>query len=154
VLSSRGVTSAPWQRLLVLGVLAAAGFTAWAWLRPYAWRPDPAAACKVEAVQVRRDRSNYWVHIHLKVLPGQRHDLLKPVRLVTSAGRELEPADTTLAGDPAAATELWYKFWLETTDLEGGLTLCLNDGTLSIKSVPGMPELAPTEETTYSTHHW
>ena len=135
-------------------MLAAAGFTAWAWLRPYEWQPDPAARCEVEAVQVRRDRSYYWVHIYLKVLPGQRHDLLKPVLLVTSAGRELEPADTTLAGDVASATELWYKFWLETTDLEGGLTLRLNDGTLSIKRAPGMPELAPTEETTYSTHHW
>lgn len=154
MLSSRGVTAGLWQRLLVLGVLVAAGFSGWAWLRPYAWHPDPAAGCEVEAVQLRRDRSNYWVHIHLKVLPGCRHDLLKPVRLLTSAGRELEPADTALAGEPGSATELWYKFWLETADLEGTLALRLNDGTLSIKSGPGLPELASTEETTYPTHHW
>lgn len=154
MLSPAAVTAAPWQRWLVVGVVAAAIFAAWAWLRPYAWRPDPAARCEVAALRVKRDRSNYWVDVHLEVRPGQAHDLFKPVRLVTSAGREIEVADTRFAGDPRAPTALWCKFWLERADLEGTLALRINDGRLAIKSRPGLPRLGPAEERTFPTHTW
>ena len=66
-----------------MALLAAAAFASWSWLRPYAWNPDPAARCKVIGTQVRKDLAYYWVDTHLKTIPGQTHDLLKPVRLIT-----------------------------------------------------------------------
>jgi hypothetical protein len=81
------------------------------------------------------DQSFYWLEVHLKMQPGESHDLMKPVSLVTAAGREIEPADTTLGGDKRqGTTDLWFKFWLEPADIEQPLKLRINDGTLVIKS--------------------
>ena len=139
--------------MVLLGITTA--FAAWTWLRPYAWQADPAARCKVVAAQVKKDQSFFWLDVHLKMLPGESHDLMKPVRLVTSQGRELEPADTTLAGaDGKGTTELWFKFWLESADLEGPLKLRINDGSLVIKSSSGMPGLGSSGSEFFATHRW
>ena len=66
---------------------------------------------------MKQDRSFYWLDLHLEVTENHGHDLMKPVRLITSAGREIEPADTTLGGaKETGTTELWFKFWLEPPD--------------------------------------
>jgi hypothetical protein len=140
---------------LVAALLVSAGFAVWSWFRPYAWKVDPKARCEVIGCQVRKDRSYFWVDAHLKVAPGQTHDLLKPVRLLTANGREIEPADTTLGGAEGGGTnELWLKFWLESGEIEGPLTLRINDGTLAIKSNSGTPSLGRTDLEYFVTQHW
>jgi hypothetical protein len=137
-------------------LLICAVFTAWTWFRPYEWRADPAAACTIKASQLRQDESFFWVDVHLKVLPDQAHDLKKPVRLLaSSSGKEFEPADTTLAGNPdGGTTDIWFKFWLEPADLEGPLELRLNDGSLLVKSSPGLPSLGASNKKSFHTHRW
>lgn len=140
---------------LIVTLLVAAGFAAWSWLRPYAWSVDPAARCKVAGAQVRKDASFYWLDMHLKVTPGRTHDLMKQVRLVTSAGRELEPADTTLGGKTGGeTTDLWFKFWLESADLDGPLSLRINDGSLVIRSGSGIPRLGNSNLEYFTTSCW
>lgn len=141
--------------ILIAGLLVSAGFAVWSWFRPYAWNADPDARCEVVGCQVRQDRSNFWVDAHLKMKPGETHDLMKPVRLVTAAGRELEPADTTLGGTEDQATrELWLKFWLESDDMVGPLKLRINDGTLVIKANAGAPDLGASKLEYFVTNHW
>ena len=143
------------RRFLIVALLMATAFAAWSWCRPYAWNPDPAARCKVVGSQARKDREYFWVDLHLKVNPGQTHDLLKPVRLLTHAGKELEPADTTLGGGPdGGTTDLWLKFWLEPGDIDGPLTLRINDGKLLIKAGPGVPATGPSNTKYFVTQHW
>lgn len=140
---------------LMVALLVSAGFAAWSWLRPYAWSVDPAARCKVVGSQVKRDTSFFWLDAHLKVMLGQTHDLSKPVRLITAAGRELEPADTTLGGDAAGGTtDLWFKFWLEPADLDGPLKLRINDGSLVIRSGSGIPSLGASNFEYFTSSRW
>lgn len=83
------------------------------------------------------------------------HDLEKPVRLETASGATLEPADTTFAGtDPLKATEMWFKFWVETPALEGPLHLRIDDGRLSVKATPGVPSLQQSGYRNYTTNQW
>lgn len=140
---------------LTVTLLFAAGFAAWSWFRPYAWSVDRNARCEVVGCQVKRDRSNFWVDVHLKMTPGQTHDLMKPVLLLTSEGGELEPAETTLGGsDDGGTSDLWFKFWLETREIEGPLTLRINDGTLVIRKNSGMPALGANDLEYFVTNHW
>jgi hypothetical protein len=141
--------------LLLAALLVSAGFAAWSWLRPYAWSVDPAARCKVVGCQVKQDGSYFWLDAHLKVTPGQAHDLMKPVRLITAAGRELEPADTTLGGETGGGTtDLWFKFWLESADLDGPLKLRINDGSLVLRSGSGIPRLGTSHLEYFTTSRW
>jgi hypothetical protein len=140
---------------LVMALIVSGGFAAWSWLRPYAWRVDPAARCQVAGSQLTKDTSFFWLDAHLKVAPGQSHDLSKPVRLVTAAGRELEPADTTLGGEAGGGTtDLWFKFWLEAADLEGPLKLRINDGWLVLRSGSGIPRLGASNREYFTTSRW
>lgn len=141
--------------ILVAALLGSTAFAMWSWLRPYAWSVDPAARCKVIGSQVRKDGSFFWLDAHLKVTPGQTHDLSKPVRLITAAGRELEPADTTLGGETGSGTtDLWFKFWLEAADLDGPLKLHINEGSLVIRSGPGIPRLGASNAEYFTTSRW
>lgn len=136
-------------------LLLSAVFAAWSWLRPYDWSVDPAARVKVVGCQVRKDGSYYWLDIHLKITPGNEHDLSKPVRLISVAGRELEPADTTLGGKTGeGTTELWFKFWLESADLKGPLKLRINEGLLVIRSGSGVPPLGVSDLEYFVTSRW
>ena len=77
------------RKFLWAALLLCAVFAAWSWFRPYAWKIDPAARCKVVGVEVKPDQAYFWVTAHLKVRPGEVHDLGKPVLLVTASGIEL-----------------------------------------------------------------
>jgi hypothetical protein len=140
---------------LLLVLLASFAFAGWSWLRPYSWSPDSAARCKVVETLVTQDHSYFWVNVHLKVNPGETHDLQQPVRLETSRGTRLEPADTTLVGDDTqAVSEIWLKFWLEAADLQGPLTLHLNGGKLAVKSGNGLPNLGTSSYRNFTTQNW
>lgn len=140
---------------LVTALLLSAAFAAWGWLRPYAWGVDPGARCKVVGCQVKNDGSFFWLDAHLEVMSGQDHDLMKPVRLITAAGRELEPADTTLGGETGGGTtDLWFKFWLESADMSGPLKLRINDGSLVIRSGSGIPKLGDANVDYFTTSRW
>lgn len=140
---------------LIVALLVSTVAAAWSWLRPYAWNADSEARCEVVGCQVRRDQSYFWVDAHLKVISGQTHDLMKPVRLLTAAGRHLEPADTTLGGGSDGGTrEIWLKFWLESGDMNGPLHLRINDGLLVLKSNSGMPSLGASNAEYFVTNHW
>lgn len=155
VVSSAVVTRLKFRIFLMVLLGIATAFASWTWLRPYEWQADNAARSKVVGVQVKKDQSYYWLHVHLKVTTGESHDLMKPVRLITSQGRELEPADTTLGGiDGKGTTDLWFKFWLESPDLEKGLKLRINDGLLVIKSSSEMPALGSSGTEYFTTHRW
>lgn len=140
--------------ILVVALVVCAGFAGWSWFRPYEWAADSAARCKIAGVQVRSDHSFFWVDVHLRVSPGGTHDLSKPVRLSTAAGKELEPADTMLGSKDQVTTDLWFKFWLEPADLSGPLSLRINDGKLIVKAKPGIPSLGATQQKFFPTNHW
>ena len=143
------------QYFLAACLLAASAFAAWAWLRPYAWQPDPAARCTVDETLVTRDNSFFWVDVHLKLLKGARHDLAKPVRLKSAAGGSWEPSDTTLGGpDAANPEELWYKFWIDEQDIAGILDLQINDGVLHVKTTTGVPSIPSTEFHNFTSSRW
>jgi hypothetical protein len=143
------------RNLLLVGLLTSAAFAAWAWWRPYAWNPDPAARCEVVATQVTRDHGYFWLDVRLKVNSRMTHDLAKPVFLKTGGGKNLEPADTKFAGQEGLGTTgIWLKFWLEPTDFTGPLLLHLNDGTLVIKAGHGPPELGLSPSKNFNTNQW
>ena len=140
---------------LMVALLCSAAFAAWTWFRPYAWKADPAAGSRIETAQVRSDSGFFWLDLHLKVNEGSSHDLMKPVRLVTGAGRKLEPADTTLGGGPEkGTTDLWFKFWLEPSDFGGPMKLQINDGHLDVRSGTGVPSLGASKREVFPTQNW
>lgn len=143
-------------RWILVGLLViSGGVAAWSWMRPYEWRADAKAACVISGCQVTQDRSNYWVHLKLKVNGNMKHDLEIPVRLMTAAGREITPADTTLEGDNTKSIRsIWLKFWLENEDLTGPLKLSINEGVLTVRSGSGMPKLHSDGSRYYVTHKW
>lgn len=139
----------------MLALLCSAAFAGWTWLRPYSWNPDPAARCRIQGCEVRQDQSFFWLHVHLRMLRGESHDLLKPVRLVVHDGREVEPADTTLGGTEATGTtDLWFKFWLESEEIEKPMTLKINDGSLVVRSNHGPPRLGSSGREYFTSNHW
>lgn len=136
-------------------LLVTAAFAAWSWFKPYDWNPDPGARCKVVGCQLRKDRSFFWLDVHLEITPGKTHDLEKPVRLVMADGKELEPADTTLGGTEAGGTtDLWFKFWLESPDVGQAMKLRINDGMLVVRSNKGTPRLGSSGHEYFTTHRW
>ena len=139
----------------MLGLLVAAAFAAWSWLRPYAWQSDASARCQIVETLVTRDQSFYWVHVHLKMNPGMTHDLQKPALLITAAGRKLEPADTTFSSINGRATsEIWLKFWLDSADLTHTLELQINEGKLNVKASNGVPHLVNSASNNFTTNQW
>lgn len=141
--------------VLVFCLLASAAFAAWTWLRPYAWARDPRARGEVVSVLVTQDQAYYWVNVHWKANSGPPHNLQKKVCLETSHGVKIEPADTTLVGsNEKMITEIWWKFWLNSENLDGFLTLRVNDGSLSIKSESGIPELGKSNYRNFTTNQW
>lgn len=144
----------PTKGLMVI-LLVAVIFAAWSWLRPYEWRPDPTARCRIIGVEVTRDHANHWLLVHLKPAGTQVHDWSKPVRLVVDGSRELAPADSRMGGSPEQGiSDLWFKFWLERGELDGPLRLRVNDGTLVVKAKPGEPALGISGRKYFSSNHW
>jgi len=137
--------------ILGLVLVLTSAFALWAWFRPYEWSPDPAALCKVQGVNLTIDHSFFWVEPHLKVNSGATHDLAKPVFLMTSQGRKLEPADTTFASsDGNDSREIWLKFWLDSNDIAGPLELHINGGKLLLKTQSEIP----TKSNFHTSNRW
>lgn len=83
------------------------------------------------------------------------HNLQQPVVLITSPGRKLEPADTTFGSSEGQdTTDIWLKFWLESTDLTHHLTLHINDGKLLVKASDGIPQLESATSRNFTTNQW
>jgi len=136
-------------------LLVSSAFAAWSWLRPYAWNPDPAARCEIVETLVTRDRSFFWVDVHLKINPGKTHDLRQPIYLALASGKKLEPADTTLGGTEGhGTTDLWLKFWLARAEIDGPLDLHLNGGKLRVKDRTGVPSLENAAYRNFTTQRW
>lgn len=124
-------------------------------MRPYAWRPDSAARCKVVETLVTRDAGFCWVNVHVKMIPGMSHDLEKSVELETGDGQRFGPADTTFGGeDFKNPEEVWFRFWLEREVLASPLVLHVNDGSLAVKSTSGIPQIDDGEFRNFTTHRW
>ncbi len=137
--------------LLGLSVL----FAAAAFILPYEWGPDPKARFKIAAVQAKRDRSYYWITVHLKKSGPENHDLMKPVRLQIGGKNALEPADVTFQGNAETGfTEVWYKFWVSESEVADPFRLKINDGVLAVKNSEGMPPIADGMMRTFSNPRW
>lgn len=146
------ITVRPLTRLLTVALVLVSALAAWSWLRPYEWRPDPAARFEIHQTRVIRDHSNFWVDVFLK---GSGHDMSKRVSLETADGRFLDPADTTLSGDEGKGiTDLWFRFWLDARDLSGPLKLHVNDGALMLRTASGIPALQSGESKLFLSNSW
>ena len=143
-------------RIILVALLVITGaIAAWSWLRPYEWSPDKTAGSEIIGCEVKQDHSNYWVNLHLRVDEDAKHDLRTPIRLVTAAGKSIEPADTTLVGDKEKAIrQIWLKFWIEKKDLDGALKLRINDAELSVRQKSGVPKLRSSGSRYFVTDNW
>jgi hypothetical protein len=136
-------------------VVFSVAFAAWGWLRPYEWSPDPKAKAEIVGVELRRDHSYYWLTVHARAKAGEVLDITRPASLVACGGKELMPADTRLEGTPETGfREVWFKFWLDSKDLESTLALGLQDGRLTVKSSDKAPSLKQGETLHFTTHRW
>jgi hypothetical protein len=141
--------------LLAVLVVALTAAAAMVWTGKYDSDPDPKARFVIEGAQVTRDSSYRWVELHLRKSGETDHDLSVPVRLLTSDGKEHEPADTTFAGNPQEGfTDIWFKFWLEDSDLKGALNLRINDGELRVKTNSGAPTLGSNGKDVFKSADW
>lgn len=145
----------PARFIIAASFLVVAAFVAWSWLRPYEWDADPAARGRIAETLVTHDQSFFWVNVRYLVTPGMTHDLQKSVYLTAGDGKSFEPADTTFAGaDPMNTTEIWFKFWLDSSDLSTPLHLHINDGNLTVKATSGLPSLGASGARNFTTNHW
>ena len=128
-------------RIALAAMIVAVTFVAsMMWTARYDRHPDPGARYRIEASRLERDRTYCWLEIHLRKNGDKGHDMLKPVFLVTADGARHELADSVFAGDAKEGfTEIWFKFWLDTRDLDGKIDLRMNDGTLKVKTNGGAP---------------
>ncbi len=126
-------------RLLIAALLVALTFlAAKLWTGKYEGDPDPRARYRIEASSLKRDGAYVWLEIHVRKSSEKDHDLRQPVRLVTADGTEHKPADTKFPPGKGF-TDIWFKFWLEDTDLTGRIDLRMNGGTLHVKTNEGAP---------------
>lgn len=143
-------------RLLLAALVVGATFAAaWVWTAKYDSDADPKARFVISEAMVSSDRTYRWVELHLRKHGEAEHDLSKPVCLVTAQGTEHEAADTTFAGSPEQGfTDVWFKFWLEEAELQGALTLRINDGTLQVKTNSGAPSLGSDGRAVFNSADW
>ena len=143
------------MKLLLLTLGVSVVFAAWQWLRPYEWNADPGARYGVTRTLVERDHSNLWLRVFLKQTGADKHDFLKPVALITAAGREHEPADTAMSGNVTREMEeVTFSFWLTEDDFKGPLKLKLNDGTLLIRTGDTLPRLGDGAFRVFNSTRW
>lgn len=153
--SGVGVRTKAGRWTLVVMLVLSAAFAVWAWMRPYDGEPDPRAKAGIVGVELRRDHSFHWLTVHVRADKGEPLELSHPPHLRMGDGRELQPADTRLAGNPESGfREAWFKFWLESGDLEQTLELALGNGRLTVKSRRGIPDLKHGSTRHFSTHRW
>jgi hypothetical protein len=139
--------------LLALGVSVV--FAAWQWFRPYDWSRDEAAGYRVSQCMVERDHSNLWLRVFLKQDGDNDYDMLNPARLLTSNGKEHEPADTDLSGNASRKMDtLVFSFWLTPEDLAGPINLKLNEGSLTIRTGNTAPSLPDGGFRVFNSSSW
>jgi hypothetical protein len=144
-----------YQLTLAAMLVALTGVAAQLWTSSYEKHPDPRARYQIQAVKVERDRSFCWLEVHLKKSGEKSHDLLKPVLLRTAKGKSHEPANTTFQGNPEAGfSEIWFKFWIEESELSETLQLRLNDAELCVKSSAGLPALGKNGRAVFRSTNW
>jgi hypothetical protein len=140
---------------LALLVVLTTALAALVWTAEYDSHPDPKALFKIEGVQVKRDRGNRWINVHLERAGDKKHDMRKQVVLLTADGVEHKTYDITFAGSPETGfTDIWLKFWLEEADLENTLKIRINDGVLLVKTNQGAPELENAAEKVFKSTNW
>ncbi|MGJ8642725.1 MAG: hypothetical protein ACSHX9_04895 [Luteolibacter sp.] len=140
---------------IALLIVIATAAAAWLWTRNYHPNPDPAARFSIVAARVEEDHSRYWLELHLSQNGNEKHDLRKPVRLVTAGGKIHEPGKTTFAGNPEQGfTDIWFSFWLEKADMEKNIELNINDGALKVKSGGDAPNLSNGEDVVFKSSDW
>jgi hypothetical protein len=138
-------------RFLLIALAIAVAFAGWEWFRPYEWSADSGARYRIEYATVKEDHGFFWVDLQLKRSGSANHDLLKPVELITAAGREVAPSETAAGSDESEGIPtLFLRFWVEKTDLAGPLKLKLNDGTLTVRTGHD----APADSRSYYTDRW
>jgi hypothetical protein len=154
------------RKILLALMIPTLAVAVWQWfLRPYEWRPDPRAACRIEMAGLRRDHSYHWLDLRLRVTDPESFRIDEKLALLTAAGRELAPGGLTLGGagterlDPAkptlATTEtVSLKFWLEPGDLDGPLILRVNGARLQVRNGDGVPPLDDGESRIFHTSSW
>lgn len=141
--------------ILALLVVLTSLTAAWMWSAKYEKDSDPQALFRIEGAQVKRDRGYRWLDVHLKRVSEKPLDFSTPILLVSGAATEHKPDDITFAGSPEAGfTDIWLKFWLEDSDLEGTLQIHINEGVLNVKTTQGGPELEDGAEQTFKSSNW
>ena len=135
----------------MIGLIAAAAL----WFMPYDWKSNPDARFKVEAAQLARDHSYFWLDLHLVKSGEEDHSKDKPVWLETSGGEKLEAAAVTFGSrNDEGVTEIWYKFWVPEKDFAGPISLHLNDADLTIRSHSGVPSIEEGQTKVFRTKYW
>ncbi|MEK7948887.1 hypothetical protein [Luteolibacter soli] len=124
-------------KLLAVCLVISLVFAGWTWTRPYEWSHDAKARYHIAYASLDKDRSYYWVGVHLERDGREEHDFHKPVALVLADGRELEPAEFSNTEEDFQSID--YRFWVEEKDMTGPLRMKLNDGTLTIRKKSGPP---------------
>lgn len=137
----------------------------WMWFRPYDWSRDGNVGAKVEFVQIRRDKSFYWLDMRIDVDRPDQYDFHQPIHLVLENGKKIDPASMALEGKGDGEIQAYgdtienlekisLKFWLEESDFQGPMNLEINGGDLRVRSKSGTPQLEDSEQTTYHTVRW
>ncbi|MBK1883310.1 hypothetical protein JIN85_12860 [Luteolibacter pohnpeiensis] len=144
------------SRLIFLGTLAIGLIVAAIlWFMPYDWKADSAARFKVEATQITRDHSYFWLDVHLVKSGSEPHVKEKPVWLQGKDGEKLDSVGVTFGTDKdGEVSEIWYKFWVPESAFHGPLTLHLNEGELTIRSHADVPSLEEGQIKVYRTKYW
>ena len=142
--------------------------TAWQWLAPkppYEDHADPQAGAEIRYVRLTRDHSFHWMHIRMEVHGKTTSELLPHLALMTASGRRLTPAGLELEGHGKgqATAEgphldqlegLTAQFWMGPEDFSGPLKLQIGDGSLTVRTGSGSPEVPPNKEVIHHTCDW
>lgn len=143
-------------RILASILLASTAFAFRMWHRPFDFSPDPAAHFIRNRAALRRDRWFNWLGSHLQREGKIPRNMTKPIRQKASSGRVIEPTDSILVRSCEArdCDGIGLKFRLNGPDLTGTLGLQINDGTLLVKSNPGVAETPGETTRTLTTNRW
>lgn len=129
-------------------------FAAWSWLRPYEWGRDPGTRHRIALASLQHDHSFSWLGIVLQQTDSDPSDFPKPL-LILPDGRELEPAETKLAGGTEQPnSSIHLRFWIEQKDLTGPVHLKLDTGTLTVRRKSGPPPATRGPIRYFKTANW
>jgi hypothetical protein len=156
------------RKILLALLIPTLVVAAWQWLAPkppYEKDADPRAGAEIRYVQLTSDHSYHWMHVRLKVTAEDTSDLLPGLVLITSSGRRLTPTGLELEGRGKGTATfegphldkiegLTVQFWLEKNDFDGPLQLQVGDGTLTVRTGSGSPEVPAGQEEVHHRCDW